>query len=455
MASVQPSEIPSLAPSSSPTSQPSAPPSNFPTSLPTLECHDHQSYRSPINALTCEDHQGTNCVHWRILGLNTTELAKLIEQCPETCQIPCGTFVQFSVSLGFTVARIPSLMDANTKNDLEVVTRQHLLAFIRANLDRRISFEFDKVELVSQAVLQDISSRRPHLRRLQVGNAATTTVLEVRMEFHGFTIGISHREASKLLITGIDSESYEVSLQAADDFFSNAIISSAAIQNVPIRRDKDNEQNKGVLPATIVLSMLFAILISVLGAWSWFHHRHSGKWLPTLRIFYHSDIDGNFQVHHPIRFAGLGARTMASLPNRHNTSSMENVSSMLSFDDSRASTLQAGNGAPLMRLLASMSLSQSRSSADISDEIQNDELGTMSARPTYTEAVPIEHPLSNIIPPMIVIDNIDDGNREIWESMTISSNQKTPQVPARMIEASEGLVAALRDRRGRGNQELL
>jgi hypothetical protein len=242
-------------------------------------------------------------------------------------------------------------------------------------------------------------------------------------------------------------------LQAAGDFFSNAVISSAAVQDVPIQSSKD--KNKGVLPATIVLSILFAILISVLGAWSWIHHRQSGKWLPRLRVFSRSDIDENFQVHSPIRFTGLGTYAVTSVPSRYNMHSVANVGSILSFDDSRASTLQAGNGTPLMRLLASMS--RSRSSADMNDAIRNAETvsptGTMSSR--SAEEVPTEHPLSNIIPPMIVIDNIDDENPEIWDSTKTSSNHKTPQVPARMIEASKGLISALRNGRGRGNQELL
>ena len=123
--------------------------------------------------------------------------------------------------------------------------------------------------------------------------------------------------------------------------------------------------------------------------------------------------------------------------------SITNTDSMLSFDDSRASTLQAGNGAPYLRLLARMSLSRSQSSADMEEGMPGDDTAfpaeTMSS--CSNEEIPVEHPLSDIIPPMIVIDHIDDENPEIG----IVFRSKTPQVPVKLVHASEDLISALRE----------
>ena len=82
--------VPTNQPSVSPTDYPSSSPSDVPSALPTFSCHDVASYRSPINNLTCEDHANTDCMRWRYLGLNLTNLQELAESCPVTCDIDCG-----------------------------------------------------------------------------------------------------------------------------------------------------------------------------------------------------------------------------------------------------------------------------------------------------------------------------------------------------------------------------
>ena len=457
---------PSPNPSKEPTKPPTVMPSALPSSSPTIACHDHQSYRSPINGLTCEDHRGTNCVYWRVLGLNTTELKELIEKCPETCQIPCGSFVQFSISLGFTISKVPGLMDASTKNDLEIVTEKHLLAFIRKKLNRKSTFDFDKVELVSQALHQERMNRHSNLRRLQTSGTGTTVSIEVRMEFEGFTIGISTSEASKLLISGIDSETFTVALEAVDEFFVHAIISSAGEQKVPYQTR--HESNKGASPAAVVLVMLFSISVLTFGVWLWIHHRRSGKWLPECRVVsrvlsrYGNDDD--FESRSPLRHGAMGTFSMSSLPSLQNIFSLNNPKTILSFDDSRASTQQARNGSPLLRLFAGLGLSRSISPNQFDDSgHQNSHSpvdenilvqgGISLSRSQEGDEIVTEHPLSNIIPPMIVIDHIDnETNLELHQATkVVYVKQSAPQVPVRRMEASNSFLSALRT----GNRDIL
>ncbi len=454
--------IASWSPSITPTSTASSSPSDLPTSFPTLQCHDQPLYRSPINNLTCDDHGGTNCVHWRILGLNTTQLAELIEKCPITCRIPCGHFLQYSISLGFSIAKVPGLMDAPTKGRLELVTMQHLLAYIRTKLDRRVAFEFDKVELVSQASVQETPNEHQQVRKAKANVPVYSSSLTIRMEFEGFAIGISQREVTDLLISGIESESYLIALQAADEFFSEAFMSSAIEQPVAPRQNKDSQE--GASPAIITISSLFLILAFASGFWCCIHHRRSGTWFPKLNVVSRSYIDEENEFRPQVRFSGMGIRSLsAALRSPRNLFSLANTGRLLSFDDSRASTHHTGNGAPLLRLLASLSLSRSRSSTGMEESThqtseqgspitENSQSAPIESLSPHSDDSEMEHPLSSIIPPMIVIDDID-GDMNLHSKPAL--NRDSPQVPGKIIKASTSLISALRKERGIGNDGIL
>lgn len=151
---------------------------------------------------------------------------------------------------------------------------------------------------------------------------------------------------------------------------------------------------------------------------------------------------------------GMNTFSMSAWQSPRHLISLANAGSLLSFDDSRASTHHAGNGAPLMRLIAGISLSRSKSSTDMEDSThQTSEGDNPDADIPHPEAVvtlnsneiEMEHPLSSIIPPMIVIDDIDDN--QVLHSKTIVDH-KSPQVPGKIIKASTALISALRNTKG-------
>ncbi len=99
----QPTNKPTNQPTNQPTKEPTKPPTTFPTSPPsqqakteypssgpTYECHDLESYRSPINELRCRDHRHTNCVKWKCLGLTDADIVDLLRSCPRSCNVDCG-----------------------------------------------------------------------------------------------------------------------------------------------------------------------------------------------------------------------------------------------------------------------------------------------------------------------------------------------------------------------------
>ena len=78
-----------------------SPSSASPTLGPTKQCHDVESYRSPINDLQCSHHNGTDCFQWRFLGLDSDQLEELLRSCPVSCGIDCGSLLRFQVVLKF------------------------------------------------------------------------------------------------------------------------------------------------------------------------------------------------------------------------------------------------------------------------------------------------------------------------------------------------------------------
>jgi hypothetical protein len=123
----QPSFLPSDYPSMMPTDQPSF----VPTISPTQLCHDYENYQSPINNLTCAAHTNTNCLSWRYLGLNMTQLKDLVDSCPQTCNIECNSFSLFNAPVSFRISRVSGFMDTSDVDSLSDFALQYVEDFVR------------------------------------------------------------------------------------------------------------------------------------------------------------------------------------------------------------------------------------------------------------------------------------------------------------------------------------
>jgi hypothetical protein len=92
--SIAPTTTISIAPTTTISSNPSVSanydPSSIPSATPTGECHDLESYRSPLNKLTCRDHRNTDCSMWKYFGLTDEEILELYRSCPVSCSVDCG-----------------------------------------------------------------------------------------------------------------------------------------------------------------------------------------------------------------------------------------------------------------------------------------------------------------------------------------------------------------------------
>lgn len=98
--SSSPSSSPSAHPTHSPTRSPSARPSASPSSAPTdvcstygweNQCSDDPNFRSFLG-FGCSHHAALICTDLHHIGFSAKEIDALIEACPCSCQIECGTW---------------------------------------------------------------------------------------------------------------------------------------------------------------------------------------------------------------------------------------------------------------------------------------------------------------------------------------------------------------------------
>ena len=426
-----PSSTPSVHPSENPTTTPSSSPSVLPSSSPTLECHDHADYRSPINDLTCEDHRGTPCVQWRLLGLNTTGLGQLLKQCPETCEIPCGSFAQFDIPISYQLSGIPGILDSDSKRHLEEITMDFSTTYVKARAGGSV-FDLDRVELISQNSVDAVT----RVRRLKEER------LLVTCRFEGFRIGIDMERVIDLLVAGVDSSVFEDTLRASGDpFFVNAVISSASeIVETDSNAALDEEgNNSSAATAAIVVSTLVCVSVCSLGIWAVFfrNNRNIRFWRPSFKLPPLTNANDTSVPGSPAIGMGIS----------------RNADSMISFDNSEART--APTSAPgLLRLITSLSLSRSKSSTEPEDsdspkseigrDPTNNLISPMSGESGESESIFEEHPLSNVIPPMMIID-IDhiDSDEEDTEASPPKRKRDHQVVPSKRVEASSALLAAI------------
>ena len=427
----------------------------MPSWQPTLTCHDIADYRSPINDLTCDDHQGTDCLQWRFLGLNTTELGNLIESCPETCDIECNSFNQYFITVTFRLSGIPGILDDGNIKTLEDAALEFVVGVIQfENPD--LVFELDEVTLKGQE--EKVRETRTRFRRLQQEN----TTVDVSVLFTGFALNKTNAEISDLIIDIIEEDEFDSILRETSPFYSTVIITSATgtAGIGPVQSEKTREGASG---ATIAVSSLVSASIMCFALGSFVYHSRSGRWVPwstELRVATREDIDDDIICRSPISNAHSSIGDVGSPRN-----------SLLSFDTATGSGMQGQGGAnvpsssTLVRLMASLSLSPrsdsnsstqedtSASASEGSPPKGNDErkgsppplISPMSEASEDSDFQ--EHPLASVIPPMIVIDNLDDDGKE---ECGFEAVRKKQQVPSKHVEASSDLLSALK---GSSSQE--
>jgi hypothetical protein len=451
------------APSAVPTVVPS---SQSPTSAPTPVCHDLSKYRSPLNNRTCSDHIGTDCIQWRYLGLNASEVEALVNSCPVSCGVECGRFAGFDVEVTFLVENVHNYLSPESDAVMEQVGVEYLTNYASREHPDSSIFVYE-AELLSQDVVMlaissnndtsivESSSHQASTETMggEVGTTKPEIVhLMVTIVYRGYGIDIQHENATAFIVEGINSLGYTRAIQRSGDPELVDVIVTTNLEEALLNRTStipDTEQDQeetapnGVTSATIagvtVICVLFVCAAFLGVVW----YKRLGRYPSGSATTMSSAAAEQVVPQHEDLASDLNS------PAHSQKSSFSNVPT-LSFEQ-------------MLRLVSSASPKGPKADDDNTTRTPSEHPETDLENPAHeecelrhafndansdgsssSESDPSEHPLAGIIPPMIVIDNIEQyleqehGNDDQREKQRVRN-----VVPTRHVDATPDFVAAL------------
>jgi hypothetical protein len=408
-----PSKVPSDVPSFSPSWIPTVTPSVSPTIQPTPVCHDVSSYTSPLD-FTCVDHAKTDCFQWSYLGLNATQIEELITNCPISCKIACGSLLHFEMELQYQIRNVDNFLSPTSKETLEEVSLDFTNEFVTNMYPEIDPFLLYQVELLSQTIIDD-----------NLNNKQRSAVnLFVNVAFRGFAVDTSQDQMEQILTQGIYSPDYISKLQLSGDVaFQYADISNITAiptDGIPSLRDEDGETTdvaNNPSPAAIIVSVVATMLVVIGGAAALFLYRHR----TSIRGRNNDKDEYELSLHSP-----------AASSTRSPFATAVSFASAVGLISSPRPSGSAGSTTSLDQT--------SRGSDSAASATEKHELhGSFSFSSD-------EHPLANVIPPMLVYENIDDFDTE-QRGPAPKRRKSTRVVPSRHIAATPDFLKSLRSRR--------
>jgi hypothetical protein len=254
--------------------------------------------------------------------------------------------------------------------------------------------------------------------------------LDIVLRIEGFWIDrpqleISAKVLTDLLLTGVDSDGFTQEVRTSHSFFAHTKASSAA-QAKPRPPEPVPQETEKVSNAVVAVSVLVAVTICASCGGAILYHRSFTRRRPSVST---KDVPQALESPH-------SDAAPASVY------SFENISPV-------------GSSAGLGLLLSVFS---SRSSGSTSPDSSQEHLhGTNEEAPAVTkeaeshesnQEAPVDtdevHPFSGIIPPMIVIDNIDDASCCPTENTNgVARSPNKAIVPTKRLGASPAFIKAL------------
>lgn len=339
----------------------------------------------------------------------------------------------FDSEISYHLADVPGLLDANTVNELNSISKTYLSSFVRSH-EPGSTFEIDNVELKSQAIKSNATDEGQKRTSSSSGKPVT---LRITMAFRGYAVHLSENNVTKHLVAGVDSSGYTAAIQSSDSpYLSNSyVLAAEEKKETDTLRIQDEPNNGGSSSAAIIVLLVVFISLATFAFGAIFFRKKNGR----------------RKLACPVRFR---QRKMLEhdiqSPESQNVASQ--VGSMFSFDD----TATAGTNG-LMRYITSFSRSKDSTSPSTADQSPlgtgerdnpspDEEIGKITVE--FEQEEEEHHPLSGIIPPMIVFDHIDDDENDQLDLTTPTNMKKrNPNVvPSRHIEATSSFIAALGNR---------
>jgi hypothetical protein len=342
------------------------------------------------------------------------------------------SFKILDANVSFVISNISGLLDFTTTPPFEEATVEYLTSYVLMNSPVAM-FSLTHAELVAQHTIVRRQAIEPGLRRsLQQTNIAQSQriELEIVLRIEGFWIDrpqleVSEKVLTELLLKGVDSDGYTEEVRRSHSFFTHAKASSAA-QAKPQSPEPAPQETKKDSNATVAVSVLAAVTICAFFGGAMLYHRSYTRRRPTVDT---KDVPQAFETHH----SDGAPASVFSFENLSPAGSSVGLGRLISVFSSRSAGSTSSN-----------SSREHSHEPDQEAPVVTEEAGYHEPNqeaPVVTEEA---HPLSGIIPPMIVIDNIDEeGLCPTKNTSGVVSSQNKAVVPTKRLGATPAFIEAL------------
>jgi hypothetical protein len=396
-------------------------------------------YQSPVNQLSCSDHNGTNCMEWRYIGLTVDQVQELIEKCPISCNIACGSLDRFSIDVTFRVAQASTFLGPDTAQRMKDVGIDYLADFIQSRISDDSQIYVSEAELLSQQII--IGSVHNRMRRglsrdveRLLSEYKQTVDLLVNVSFRGLSINLEEITLKGLIVDGIQSAGYTNALQRSGDPELEHVVVSLTTSNATSPSIAEGGSEKGVSPGGIAASVL--VTLSVLGAAGVLLFMHI-KRQQEKRSWAFKDPSDISAVVSPAESqkSPMGSAFSFESASQVVAGIRDMVTGMSSRNSNSETTSTDSSGFDCTDMTPKVQ--QYR----IEEEVSSKESSVVENAAQVDEEEDV-HPYAGVIPPMIVMDYIDSTEDDIAE---LYKPKIKNIVPTRRLQAPSDLVAALND----------
>lgn len=290
-------------------------------------------------------------------------------------------------------------------------------------------FSLTGAELVAQHPIVSRQAVGSGLRRsLQQPSATQSQRLQLRivLRIEGFWIDrpqleVSAKVLTELLLKGVDSDGFTAEVRTSHTFFAHTEASSAA-QAEQRPPEPVPQETKQVSSSMVAVSVIAAVTVCASFGGAVLYHRSLIRRRPTVST---KDVPQASETPH----SHAAPASVYSFENLSPTGSSAGLGLFVPVFSSRS------------RDSTSPDSSQKHSHESNQDANEAESHESSQEAPVDTDEA---HPLSGIIPPMIVIDNIDEAGHCPTENMRcVVSSQNKAIVPTKRLGASPAFIEAL------------
>jgi hypothetical protein len=272
------------------------------------------------------------------------------------------------------------------------------------------------VVLKSQALLE---KRRLSGRLL----SDSTNEVRVKVNLLGFSINLPQFRLMKALQEALDSEGFTTALQNSFPFFRDAVASSEDSYQPTDRASETTTTGSKPSAAVLTVSVLISVMFVGFGASVFYIYRKNGGDLSHLMPFSRKK-----EIHPAVGSPDAVSNLEEGYEFTRSPTSSTNTARTQHQTNTYAS-----------RLLRSLSRSP-RDSISPGTSAEDTHPSSSEEGLVPNEAPKKIHPLARVVPPMIVIDNIEG---DYQSSLHLSRDVENGVVPIKHMEASRGFADAL------------